>query len=171
MDGNNQTQKVNMTKTLHGIHISIFLFVQHYFHRINPLVHINSRLQFANTKLTSPYYMNCIYIINPSFCEGTFRNFDTTKKIFLFFLPLYAKTNHLILVRIEYLKCAEGGATKCMYGHTFKLLYRYWMVDKLNNRVLKPEETQILNHLLALQPHCNVELYPRALACSLPGTR
>ena len=56
---------------------------------------------------------------------------------------------------------------KCMYGHTFHLLYRDWTVDKLANREPIPEETQILNHLVALQPHCNSDLYPRSLATCL----
>ena len=47
-----------------------------------------------------------------------------------------------------------------MYGHTFNLLNRDWMADKLVNREPTPEETQILNHLFALQPHCNTDLYP-----------
>ena len=54
-----------------------------------------------------------------------------------------------------------------MHGHTFNLLYRELMVDKLTNRGLTPEETQILTYLLALQPHCNIDLYPRALATCL----
>ena len=41
------------------------------------------------------------------------------------------------------------------------------MVDKLDNREPSREETQILNHLLALQPHCNVDLFIRALAACL----
>ena len=41
------------------------------------------------------------------------------------------------------------------------------MVDKLDNRQPSPEETQIFNHFLALHPHCNVDLYPRALAACL----
>ena len=54
-----------------------------------------------------------------------------------------------------------------MYGHTFNLLYRDWMKDKLDNREPSAEETQILNHLLALQPRCNVDLFPRVLAACL----
>ena len=41
------------------------------------------------------------------------------------------------------------------------------MVDKLDNREPSQEETRIFNHLLALQTHCNVDLYPRALAACL----
>ena len=41
------------------------------------------------------------------------------------------------------------------------------MVDKLDNRQSSQEETQIFNHRLALQPHCNADLYPRALAACL----
>ena len=40
-----------------------------------------------------------------------------------------------------------------MYGHTFNLLYRDWIVDKLANREPLPEETRIFNQLLALQPY------------------
>ena len=128
---------------------------------------MNSSLQYANTELTSPYYMNHSFIMLPTYCEGTLRNFDTLKNYFLF-SPLCAKTNRPLLIPIEYFQCVEGGATKCMYGRNFNLLYTDWMVDKLDNREPSPEETQILNHPLASQPHCNVDLYPRALeAC--PG--
>ena len=106
------------------------------------------------------------YIIQPNFCEETLRNFDPIKNSFIF-SPLYAKTNRLILLPIEYLQCVEGGATKCTHGHTFNLLYRDWIADILDNREPSQEETQILNHLLAMQPHCNVDLYPRALAACL----
>ena len=121
MDFNNTTKKVNQVKMLHTVHN--YLFVQHHFHRTNTLIHMNSRLQYANTKLTSPYCMNYSYIIQPNYCEGTLRYFDPIMNYFRF-SPLYAKTNHPILVPIEYLQCVEGGATKCMHCHTFNLLYR-----------------------------------------------
>ena len=127
---------------------------------------MNSRLQYANTKLISPYYMNYSYIIQPNYCEGTLRNFDPIKNYFIF-SPLYTKTNRPILVPIEYLQCAEGGATTCTYGHNFNLLYRDWMVDKLENRQPSQEEKLIFNNLLALQPLCNTDTYPRALAAGL----
>ena len=41
------------------------------------------------------------------------------------------------------------------------------MADKLENRQPSQEELQIFNYLLALQPHCNADLYPRALAACL----
>ena len=94
--------------------------------------------------------MKYSYIVN----SGTLQNFDVMKTYFLF-SPLYAKTHREI-------QCVEGGATKCMYGHTFNLLYRDWMVGKLAYREPAPEEIQILNYLLALPPHCNTDLYPRA---------
>ena len=97
MDVNNTNHKVNRVKMLHTVHN--YLFVQHHFQRTNPIIYMNSRLQYANTKLTSPYYMNYSYIIQPNFCEGTLRNFDPTKNYFLF-SPLYAKTNRPILVPI-----------------------------------------------------------------------
>ena len=165
MDVNNTTHKVNRVKLLHTMHI--YLSVQHHFQHINPIIHMNSRLQYANTKLTSPYYMDYSYIIQPRFCEGALRNSDPIKKIF--FSPLYAKTDHPILVPIEYLQSVEGGATKCSYGHSFNLLYMKWMADKLENWQPSQEESQIFNHLLALQPHCNADLYPRALAACLRG--
>ena len=117
---------------LHTIHN--YLFVQHLFHKTNPLIHTNSQLQYANTNLTSPYYMN------------------------------YSYTN---------LQCVEGDSTKCMYGNTFNLLYRDRIADKLDNREPSAEETQILNHLHALQLHCvapprvATDLFPRALAACL----
>ena len=164
LDVNNTTHEVTRVKMLNTMHT--YLFVQHHFQHTNPIIHMNSRLQFANTKLTSPYYMNYSYIIKPNYCEGTRRNSDPIKNYFIF-SPLYAKTFRHILVPIEYLQCVEGGATKCAYRHTLNLLYRDWMADKLDNRQPSPEETQIFNHPLALQPHCNADLYPRALAAFL----
>ena len=161
MDVSNQKHKVNRVKMFHTVHNN--LFVQHHFHRTNPLNHINSRLLYANTKLTSPYYLNFSYIIQSNFCEGTLCNFDPIKNYFLF-SPLYSKTNQPFLIAIEYLQCIEGRGRKCLHGHTFNLLYRDWMADKLDNRKPSQEETQIFKHLLALQPHCNVDHYPQALA-------
>ena len=143
-----------------------YLFVQHHFLHTNPIIHMSSRLHWASTKLTSPYYMDYSYIIQLHYCEGTLWNFDSIKNYFVF-SPLYSKTNRPIFVPIEYLQCVEGGATKCTYGHTFNLLYRDWMVDKLENRQPSQEEQQIFNHLLALQPHCNTDLFPLALAACL----
>ena len=161
IDVNNQTHKVNRVKILHTVHN--YLFPQHHFHWTNSFIYMNSRLQYANTKLISPYYMNSSYITQPTYCEGTPRNFDPIKNYFLF-SPLYAKTNRPILVPIAYHQCVEGGAPKCMYGHYFSLLYRDCMTDKLDNREPLVEETQMHNHLLALQLHCNVDLFPRVLA-------
>ena len=152
---------MNRVKIRHTMHN--YLFVQHHFQHTNPIIHMNSRLQYANTKLTSPYYMNYSYIKQPTICEGALPNFDPIKN-YIFFSTLYAKTNRPILVPIEYLLCVEGGAMKFAYGHTFNLLYRDWMVKKLDNREPSQEEQQIFNHLLALQPHYNVDLCPRALA-------
>ena len=149
---------------LHTMHN--YLFVQHHFQHTNPIIHMNSRLQYANTKLTSPYYMNYSYIIQPNFCEGTLRNFDPIKNYFVF-SALYAKTNRPILVPIKCLQCVEGGATKCIHGNTLNLLYSEWVADKLDNREPSQEEKQILNQLLALQPHCNVNRYSLALAACL----
>ena len=163
-DVNNTTHKVNRLKMLHTMHN--YLFVQRPFQHTNPIIHMNSRLQYANTKLTSPYYMNYSYIIQPNYCEGTLRNYDPIKNYFIF-SPLYAKTNRPILVPIEYLQCVEGGATKLTYGHTFNFLYRDWMADRLENRQPSQEELQMFNRLLALQQHCNTDLYPRALAACL----
>ena len=143
-----------------------YLFVQHHFQHTNPIIRMNSCLQYANTKLTSLYYMNHSYIIQSNYCEGTLRNFDPIKNYFTFF-PLYAKTNRPINVPIEYLQCVEGGATNCAYGHTFNLLYRDWIANKLDNRQPSQQETQIFSHLLALQSHCNADLYPRAFAACL----
>ena len=108
-----------------------YLSVQHRFYRTNPIMHMNSRLQYATTKFTSPYYMNYSYIIQPNYCKGTLRNFDPIKNYFIF-SQLYTKANHPILVHIEHLQCVEGGATKCTHGHTLNLLYRDWMADKLD---------------------------------------
>ena len=164
MDVNNTTHKVNRVKMLHTMHNN--LFVQHLFQHTNSIIHMNSRLQYANTKLTSPYYMNYSYTKQPNYCEGTLRKFDPIKN-YLIFSPLNTKTNPPVLVPIEYLQFVEEGAKKCTYGHTFKLLYRDWIVDKLENRLPSQEEQQIFNHLLALQPHCNTDLYHRSLAACL----
>ena len=103
MDINNTTHKVSRVKILHTMHN--YLFVQHHFQHTNPIIHMNSRLQYANTKLNSPYYMNYSYIIRPNYCECTLRNFDPIKNYFIF-SPLYAKINRPILVPIKYLQCA-----------------------------------------------------------------
>ena len=66
---------------LHTIHN--YLFNQHHFHRTNPLIHMNSRLQYANTKLISHYYIIYDYTIQPNYCEGTLCNFNPIKKFFL----------------------------------------------------------------------------------------
>ena len=127
---------------------------------------MNSRLQYANTKLTSPYYMNYSYTIHSDFSEGTLRNFDPIKNYYIF-SPLYSKTNRPILVPIEYLRCVEGGAIKVTHGYSFNLLYRDWMNDKLTSHQPSPEEAEILHHLLAMQSHCNADIYPRVFAAFL----
>ena len=120
MDVNNQTHKVIKTKLLHTIHN--YCFAQHHFFRTNPLLHLKSSPQNANTKLSSPYYMNYSYVINSTYCKGKLQIFDPIKNYFLF-SPFYAKTNRPILVPIEYLHCVEGGATNRMYGRILYLLY------------------------------------------------
>ena len=90
MDLNNQSHKFNCSKMLHAIHN--YLSVQDPFHITNPLKQNNSRLQYVNTKIRFPYYLNYSYIID--------------------------------------LLCVEGGFTKCMYGHSFNLLYRFWIEDE-----------------------------------------
>ena len=119
IDVNNTTHNVNRVKMLHPIHNQFF--VQHHFQHTNPIIHMNLRIQYANTKLTSPYYMNYSYKTQPNYCDGTLRNFDPIKNYFIF-SPIYAKTNRPILVPIKYLQSVEGGATRCTYGHTFNLL-------------------------------------------------
>ena len=115
--------------------------------------------------------MNYSYIFNPTYCGITLRNFDPIKNYFLF-LPLYRETHRPILVPIKYFQCVEEAAKKRMNGRILSLLYRDWMVDKLSNREPTPEETQILNYLLALQPHCNTDLGPRArVACLARGKK
>ena len=41
------------------------------------------------------------------------------------------------------------------------------MTSQLDNRETSAEETQILIHLLGLQPHCNIDRFPRAFAACL----
>ena len=110
--------------------------------------------------------MNYSYIIQPNYFEGALRNLEPIKNYFKF-SPLYDQTNRHILVPNGYLQCVEGGATKCTYGDTCNLLYRDWMPDKLDNRQPSQKELQTFNHLLGLQPHCNADLYPRALVACL----
>ena len=98
--------------------------------------------------------------------KALFRILDTKKNYFLF-SPIYAKTNRPFFVPIEHLQCVEGGATKGVYSNTFNLLYRNWIAEKLNNRKPSAEKTPIFNHPLALQPNCNVDFFPRALASCL----
>ena len=112
---NNTTHKINRVKLLHTMHN--YLILQHHFQHTNPIINMNSRLQYGNRKLTSPD------IIQPNYCAGNLRNFDPIKNYFIF-SPLYAKNNRTILVPTEYLQCVEGRATKRAYGHTFNLFYR-----------------------------------------------
>ena len=58
-------------------------------------------------EFTSPYCKNYSYIINPTYCEDTLRNFNLIKNSFLF-SPLYARTNRPILVLVEDLQSVEG---------------------------------------------------------------
>ena len=87
MDVNNTTHKVNRVKMLHTVHN--YLFVHHHFHRTNPLFGIKWRLQYENTKLTSPYYVNYSCIFQSNYCESILRNLDPIKNSFLF-QTLYA---------------------------------------------------------------------------------
>ena len=89
--------------------------------------------------------MRYSYILNCAYCEGTLRNFDPIENYFLF-SPPRAKTQRPLLVPLEYLHCVEGTATKCMYGHTFVLLNRDWMVDTLSNCEPTPGIAARLQH-------------------------
>ena len=135
----------------------------------------NSGLQFANTKLSSPYYLNYRYIINPNCCECTLRDFDPIKNYFLF-TPLYWKTHKPVFVSIEYLQCLEGGSAKSMHRRTFNLFYRDWIADKLANRGPASEESEVCwrcSH--AVTEICIIGLSPPALKATrssydFPGT-
>ena len=83
-------------------------------------------------------------------------------------MPLYVVTHRTILVPIEYLRYIERKATKFMYGHILNLLNCNSIAEKLANHTPWTEE-EIYSH--AMQPHCNVDLYLRALAAYLtPGS-
>ena len=84
VDVNNQTHKVIGTKILHTI--QNYLFVQHLLHRTSPLVHINPRLQYGITKLTSPYYMNYSYVSCPTTAKATSVILLRSKTTFCFHL-------------------------------------------------------------------------------------
>ena len=75
----NTDHKVNSVKMLHTM--NNYLFVQNHFQHTNPIIHMNSRLQYAKTTLTSPFCMNYSYIMKPNFCKGTLRKFDPIKSI------------------------------------------------------------------------------------------
>ena len=130
MDVNNRTHRMSRRKMLLTIHN--YLFVQRDFHRTNHFLHITSRLRFANTKITSLFYLNYSYIINSSYKEGMLRSFNLIKN-YLLFISLYARMHRQIIVPIEYLQCVEGGATMSMYEQTLNLLYRDLIADNLAN--------------------------------------
>ena len=150
---------LNANNTIHN-----YLFGEPHIHRTNLSVHVNSRLQYANSELILPYYLNYSYVINTNYCESTLHNFDA-KKDCLLFSQFNARTHRPILVHIEHLQCGEGGATNCMYEETFNLLHMDWIIDKLENRDPTPEGS--IKLLKAMQPNCNTDLYPRALAACL----
>ena len=129
-------------------------------------MHISSRFQYKGTKITSPFYFNNSYIINPGFCEGTLRNLVPIKSDLLF-IPFYARLHLPTPVPIDYLQFVEGGATNFMNEQTFNVLYSDWIADKLANREPSAKEQQILSQVLAKHPTCNADLYPRALAACL----
>ena len=54
-----------------------------------------------------------------------------------------------------------------MYSIPFSRLCRNWIADKLADRAPLQEQNHILNELLAMQPHCNINLYSRTLATFL----
>ena len=136
----------------------------------NKLIHPSSRLQYVNTKKTSPIEFTRPFIIEPQYCERRLQNFDPPH-IRSLSVRLYAATHQLILVPIDYLRGIEGDTTNCTYGHTFNLLCRDWINGKLANREPLQVEKDLLNHLLAMQSHCKVDLQPRALAARLPRDR
>ena len=82
-------------------------------------------------------------------------------------MPLYAATHRANLVPIEYWRCIEGGAAKCIYGHSFNHLPGDWLDVQLTNWEQSQKEKRIMKDLLAMQPQCSAELCARALAvCS-----
>ena len=112
-------------------------------------------------------YVNWIYscAIDPKYYKGALRNLDSIKN-YSFFVPLYATTHRPIFVQIQYRQCVEGGA-KCIYGQTFSLLCRDCIADNLASREASQKEEEILDHFLAMQLHCNADLYAQALAACL----
>ena len=81
--------------------------------------------------------------------------------------PLYCKTHQPFLVPTKYLLYLKGDAANCKYGHIFNLLYRDWVMDKVDFWEPSSEGQQILNHRLVMQPNFNFDLYPQVLAACL----
>ena len=52
-------------------------------------------------------------------------------------------------------------------GHTFDWFYLDWIKDRLTNRFISAEEKEILNQVLAMQQHTNIDLYPSVFAACL----
>ena len=69
-----------------------YLFVQHHFHRIKPLAHMNSRLRKTKTKITSPYYLNYNFIKKNHLLRGNFQKFRSHKEQFPVFVILCENT-------------------------------------------------------------------------------
>ena len=125
-----------------------YLFLQRQFHRTNPLMHMNARLQFANTKIISLYYLKFSYIINPDYCGGTLRNFNSIENYFLF-IPLREdpKTNprmgtlstHIYLFQpsLSRLDCGQFGESRA-----------------------GTREASDFGTSARKRPHCNTDLYP-----------
>ena len=70
--------------------------------------------------------------------------------VFVFVLQ-YAANHRPMLNSIEYLRCIEVGAMKCLYGHRTNLLHHGWISDKLEHHTLNEEE-EVINNFLQIAP-------------------
>ena len=59
---------------------------------------------------------------------------DFTKTNFAIATSNYKPNTNPIDPSVAYLQPVEGGATKCVHGHTFTILEMDWIADKLANR-------------------------------------
>ena len=128
---------------------------------MKPLLLINSRLQYINTKIFFKYRLNYSYIYDPSYCEVTFRNFNSIKNYFLF-IPLFTRTHRPIVFPIEYFPPLR--LRRC-----HEVFVR--IANKLANQEPSAEEQQEENRLSAMHLNCNADMYPWALTACLKKDR
>ena len=161
-DVNNQTHKVNRTKMFHKIHY--YIFVQHHFHWNNPIVHIKSRLRYVITKLTSPFYKKYTYNTSPKYCKE-YSGISTLSRIISCF-------HHFKRKRIaRYLKQLIISSVLRMSHKVYVWASFQPPLQGLDGGHAGQSGTDTRGDtdpqlfFLALQPHCNIDLYRAIAAC------